>query len=125
MPETGVVKWFNPKKGFGFITPTGGTQDVFVHYTAISAEEGAFKTLNQGDEVTFETADGRKGKEARNVVVTKAAPRQHKSRGRRSAKNRREEAGETTKESSEPNNEAGETTKDSSEPNNEAGENNK
>ncbi len=93
MPETGVVKWFNPKKGFGFITPSGGAQDVFVHYTAINAAEGAFKTLNQGDEVTFETADGRKGKEARNVVVTKAAPRQPRPRGRRPM-GRREEGDE-------------------------------
>jgi len=83
MPETGVVKWFNPKKGFGFITPSGGASDVFVHYTAINAAEGAFKTLNQGDEVTFETADGRKGKEAHEVVVTKAAPRQPRPRGHR------------------------------------------
>ncbi|OLS12799.1 MAG: cold-shock DNA-binding domain-containing protein [Promethearchaeota archaeon CR_4] len=82
MPETGVVKWFNPKKGFGFITPSGGASDVFVHYTAINAAEGAFKTLNQGDEVTFEVADGRKGKEAHDVVVTKAAPRQPRPRGR-------------------------------------------
>jgi cold shock CspA family protein len=94
MPETGVVKWFNPKKGFGFITPAGGASDVFVHYTAINAAEGAFKTLNQGDEVTFETADGRKGKEARNVVVTKAAPRQPRPRGRRPSGDRGEEGDE-------------------------------
>ncbi|HMF33185.1 MAG TPA: cold-shock protein, partial [Candidatus Lokiarchaeia archaeon] len=61
MPETGTVKWFNPKKGFGFITPAEGENDVFVHFSAVNVPDGAFKTLNQGDEVTFEVADGNKG----------------------------------------------------------------
>lgn len=80
MPENGTVKWFNPKKGFGFISPASGESDVFVHYTAVNVPEGAFKTLNQGDEVSFDVADGRKGKEARDVTVTKAAPRQPRMR---------------------------------------------
>jgi CspA family cold shock protein len=59
----GTVKWFNEKKGFGFITPDGGGEDVFVHFTNIISTEG-FRTLNDGQKVEFEAADGRKGKEA-------------------------------------------------------------
>lgn len=72
---TGTVKWFNDSKGFGFIVPTGTeNQDLFVHHSTIKAEEGAYRTLNEGDEVEFEVAEGRKGPEATNVVVTKKAP---------------------------------------------------
>ncbi|MEX2682438.1 MAG: cold-shock protein [Candidatus Sigynarchaeota archaeon] len=70
----GTVKWFNSKKGFGFITQPGVEKDVFVHFSNIKVEDGAFATLNDGDEVEFEIADGQKGQEAKNVVVTKAAP---------------------------------------------------
>lgn len=72
----GTVKWFNARKGFGFITPTDSDQttDVFVHHSAIVAEENEFRSLNEGDEVEFEIAEGRKGPEAKNVVVTKKAP---------------------------------------------------
>ena len=61
----GTVKWFNEKKGFGFISQEGGGPDVFVHYSAISSE--GFRTLNEGSAVEFEIVDGPKGKQASNV----------------------------------------------------------
>ncbi len=71
----GTVKWFNSKKGYGFITPKEeGAKDVFVHFSAITAEGDKFRTLNEGDEVEFNVVDGQKGQEARDVKVTKAAP---------------------------------------------------
>ena len=61
----GTVKWFNPRKGYGFIaTPDG--RDVFVHYSSITAE--GFKTLDVGDAVAFEIVEGEKGPRATNVV---------------------------------------------------------
>ena len=65
MTEQGTVKWFNNEKGFGFISRDNGP-DVFVHYTAITAE--GFRSLNQGDRVSFEVVSGQKGLQARNVV---------------------------------------------------------
>ena len=62
----GRVKWFNEKKGFGFITQEDG-KDVFVHFSAINRE--GFKTLSEGDEVEFEVTNGPKGEQATNVVV--------------------------------------------------------
>jgi CspA family cold shock protein len=61
----GRVKWFNNAKGYGFIEREDGG-DVFVHYSAIKAD--GYKTLNQGDRVEFEVADGQKGPQASNVV---------------------------------------------------------
>lgn len=60
----GKVKWFNEKKGFGFISQDNGT-DVFVHYSAITGD--GFKTLSEGDVVTFEVTNGPKGQQAVNV----------------------------------------------------------
>ena len=61
----GTVKWFDDSKGFGFISQSGG-EDVFVHYTAIQRE--GFRSLAEGDNVTFEVVDGPKGPQAANVV---------------------------------------------------------
>ncbi|MGD2093926.1 MAG: cold shock domain-containing protein [Phycisphaerales bacterium] len=61
----GTVKWFNPRKGYGFIaTPDG--RDIFVHYSSISSN--GYKTLAEGDSVTFEIVEGDKGLRAENVV---------------------------------------------------------
>lgn len=63
---TGTVKWFDNSKGFGFIEPQEGDEDVFVHYTAIEGD--GFKTLAEGQKVTFQTERGPKGLTATNVV---------------------------------------------------------
>ena len=64
MPQ-GTVKWFNEEKGYGFITPDDGGNDLFVHYSAIVGE--GFKYLEEGARVSYEATRGRKGMEARNV----------------------------------------------------------
>jgi CspA family cold shock protein len=80
---TGSVKWFNGQKGYGFILDDTTKTDVFVHYSAIVEKENEFRTLNEGDKVTFEIVAGKKGNEARNVEVTEAAPRQERAPRRR------------------------------------------
>lgn len=65
--KSGTVKWFSNQKGFGFIEQANGP-DVFVHYTGINTT--GFKTLNEGDKVTFDITDGAKGPAAINVTVT-------------------------------------------------------
>jgi CspA family cold shock protein len=62
---TGTVKWFNDSKGFGFITPEGGGEDLFAHFSAIQAQ--GFKTLTEGQRVTFDVTTGPKGKQAANI----------------------------------------------------------
>jgi CspA family cold shock protein len=61
----GMVKWFNDEKGYGFITPDGGGEDLFVHHSNI--QMGGFRTLKDGQKVQFEPGQGRKGMEATNV----------------------------------------------------------
>ncbi|OGT77956.1 MAG: cold-shock protein [Gammaproteobacteria bacterium RIFCSPLOWO2_02_FULL_56_15] len=63
---TGTVKWFNEAKGYGFITPSDGSPDVFVHFSAIQGS--GFKTLNEGQTVQFEIQNGAKGPQATNVA---------------------------------------------------------
>lgn len=63
---TGLVKWFNDSKGFGFIQADGNERDVFVHYSAIQGD--GFKTLAEGQRVDFELTDGPKGPQASNVT---------------------------------------------------------
>jgi cold shock protein len=64
MPQ-GTVKWFNDEKGFGFIAPEDGSEDVFVHHTGIAGS--GFKSLEEGEKVTYEVTQGRKGLQAVNV----------------------------------------------------------
>ncbi|MCK5125247.1 MAG: cold-shock protein [candidate division Zixibacteria bacterium] len=61
----GTVKWFNAEKGFGFITPEDGNEDLFVHHSNITSD--GYRTLTDGQEVEFEVGEGRKGPEATNV----------------------------------------------------------
>ncbi len=64
---TGTVKWFNDSKGFGFITPDEGGEDVFAHFSAIKAD--GFKSLKENQRVSFEVTTGPKGKQASNIDV--------------------------------------------------------
>ncbi|ABS49437.1 MULTISPECIES: transcription antiterminator/RNA stability regulator CspE [Yersinia] len=64
---TGLVKWFNADKGFGFITPADGSKDVFVHFSAIQSND--FKTLDEGQNVEFSIENGAKGPSAVNVIA--------------------------------------------------------
>ncbi len=65
--QNGTVKWFNNAKGYGFITPEGGGEDVFVHHSAINAE--GYRTLNEGQNVVYEVESGPKGLQATSVTV--------------------------------------------------------
>ena len=68
---TGTVKWFNDQKGYGFISPDGADNDLFVHHSSISGE--GFKSLTEGAKVEFESVEGQKGPEAKNVVQSVAS----------------------------------------------------
>lgn len=63
----GTVKWFNAQKGFGFITNDNGGEDVFVHFSGINTD--GFKSLEEGQRVTFEITEGARGMQATNVTV--------------------------------------------------------
>ena len=63
---SGTVKWFNDAKGFGFITPDGGGEDLFVHFSSIQGN--GFTSLQENQKVTFEVTQGPKGKQASNVT---------------------------------------------------------
>lgn len=65
----GTVKWFNNEKGFGFIAPSTGGKDVFVHHTAIQGE--GYRSLNEGDQVQFDVVSGPKGDQAANVTKSR------------------------------------------------------
>lgn len=62
---TGIVKWFNDSKGFGFITPEGGGEDLFAHFSAI--QNAGFKSLAEGQRVSFDVTSGPKGQQAANI----------------------------------------------------------
>ena len=64
---TGTVKWFNADKGFGFIAPEDGSEDVFAHFSGINS--GGFRSLNEGDKVEFEVQQGDRGLQATNITV--------------------------------------------------------
>ena len=66
MRITGKVKWFNNAKGYGFITPSDGSEDVFVHFSTIEGD--GYKSLNEGQKVEFEHTQGPKGKQATRVI---------------------------------------------------------
>ena len=66
MPE-GTVKWFNDEKGYGFISPDEGGEDLFVHHSGIAVE--GFKSLDEGAKVTYEATQGKKGMQANNVSI--------------------------------------------------------
>lgn len=65
MAQTGIVKWFNAEKGFGFITPDAGGADVFAHFSAISGR--GYRSLTEGQAVEFEINDGPKGPQAADI----------------------------------------------------------
>ncbi len=65
MSATGTVKWFNEAKGFGFISPDGGGEDLFAHFSAIQGQ--GFRTLKEAQKVSFDVVTGPKGKQAANI----------------------------------------------------------
>lgn len=71
MSEKGTIRWFNNKKGYGFIQKDSDGKDIFVHYSAIEME--GYKTLKTNDKVSFEVVQGEKGAQAANVRVTESA----------------------------------------------------
>jgi cold shock protein len=77
MPQ-GTVKWFNSDKGYGFITPDDGGEDLFVHHTGIAG--GGFKSLEEGEQVTYEAVQGRRGMQAENVSKGSSSGRGFESR---------------------------------------------
>jgi CspA family cold shock protein len=66
---TGTVKWFNGDKGYGFIAPDDGSADVFAHFSAINST--GFRSLNEGDKVSYEVQQGPKGLQAANITVVR------------------------------------------------------
>ena len=106
----GTVKWFNPRKGYGFIADKEG-RDIFVHYASISGE--GYKTLNEGEPVSFDVVEGEKGLRAENVLPKAAAS--GKETEAASESEATSESSEATSESSEATSESSEATSESSE----------
>ena len=71
----GTVKWFDARKGYGFITREDDESDVFVHYSAIQGESDEFKIIYEGDIVEFEVSEGDKGPQASNLTIIEKGPR--------------------------------------------------
>ena len=65
--QEGTVKWFNAEKGFGFISPADGSEDVFVHFSAI--QSNGYRSLDEGQRVSFDVEPGRKGMQAKDVTA--------------------------------------------------------
>ena len=80
---TGTIKWFDGKKGFGFITQDNDSSDAFLHYSAIHSEEGKFRTVYEGDKVEYEITEGEKGPQATNLTVLEKAPRKKYNKSRK------------------------------------------
>lgn len=72
MAEKGIIRWFNNKKGYGFIQKESDGKDIFVHYSAIVMD--GYKTLKTNDKVSFDVVQGEKGPQAASVTVTESAP---------------------------------------------------
>jgi CspA family cold shock protein len=98
MAEKGKVKWFSNVKGYGFVEKEGGGQDVFVHYSAIQGE--GYKTLEEGESITFDVTQGEKGPQAANVVrLEKGEKKETPPQGEASPKGKEEEKASASKES--------------------------
>lgn len=82
--STGTVKWFNPKKGYGFLMyqPAEGEEEkeIFVHFSTIKTDKDGFKTLYEGEKVEFEITEGEKGPQAADVTVIEEAPRRNRTK---------------------------------------------
>ena len=83
----GKVKWFNPRKGYGFIATSDG-RDIFVHYSSISSD--GYKTLSEGDPVTFDVVEGDKGLRAENVVAHGASEDREEPQGEQEPESKEE-----------------------------------
>ena len=94
----GKVKWFNPRKGYGFIATTDG-RDIFVHYSSISSD--GYKTLAEGDPVTFDVVEGDKGLRAENVVALGASESKEEPQSEEASESQEEPQGEEGPESKE------------------------